>query len=320
MLHDDYRPPFLLRNRHLNTVFAPLFRRQKRPPFVRQRLTTKDGDFLDIDLLIADDTSPNQRLVVLCHGLEGSSESQYVLALAKLFHADNWDVVALNYRGCSGEMNRLPQMYHSGMTSDLDMVIQHLEAPYQSIGIVGISMGGNLSLVYVGEQSADISPKIKGLVAISVPTDLVAGVRQIMRPINYVYEQRFLRSLLAKMRLKSKQYPAIFTTKKIKRVRTLYEFDDTFTAPLHGFKDALDYYTQCSSGRFIDQIRVPTLIINALDDPFLPSACYPQDAVQNNSYVDLLTPKYGGHVGFVEFGQSYYWEERRSLQFLNQLC
>ena len=312
MIFTDYKPPFLLRNGHLNTIYAPLFRRQKSLAFIRERLNLPDGDFLDLDFLRAN----HRRLVILCHGLEGSSSSQYMIGLSSIFHANNWDVLAINYRGCSGEMNRAVRMYHSGATGDLDFVIQSVKHQYDALALVGVSLGGNMVSVYAGQQAENIDPKIKGIVGISVPTNLLAGVHKIMQASNYIYERRFLKSLLTKMRLKARQYPEIFTEEKIRSVRTIYEFDDTFTGPISGFKDAKDYYTKCSSGQFIPKIRVPTLIINALDDPFLPDECYPSKEMISNKFVTLLYPEYGGHVGFVQFGQKHYWEEKIALQFL----
>lgn len=299
MTFADYKPPVLLQNGHLNTIYAAIFRWQSKLPYVRERLETKDGDFLDLDFLRAN----NRRLVVLCHGLEGSSESQYMTGLARIFHASNWDVLAMNYRGCSGEMNRAVRMYHSGATDDLNAAIESVKDQYEALALVGVSLGGNLATVYTGERSSEIDSKIKGLVAISTPTNLLAGVHKIMQSSNFIYEKRFLKSLLDKMRQKAQQYPEIFTKEKIRSVRTIYEFDDAFTAPISGFKDAKDYYTRCSCEQFIPNIRIPSLIVNALDDPFLPDECYPYDAVNENEWVNLLTPKHGGHVGFVQFGQ-----------------
>ncbi len=314
MKFQDYKPPFLLRNGHLNTMYSPLFRRQANPPYQRIRVNTPDDDFLDIDLLKGN----NKRLAVLCHGLEGSSASQYIMGTARLLHENKWDILAMNYRGCSGEMNRAIRMYHSGATDDLDSALQYIMPDYDEIVLVGFSLGGNLATVYCGERGTALDKKIKALVAVSVPTDLLAGVHQIMKRSNWLYEQRFLNTLRDKVRKKAAQHPNAYPIEELKNIKTIYQFDDTYTAPVSGFRDAADYYKQCSSGQFIPALQLPTLIINALDDPFLPKECYPYQQAAANDNVTLLTPKYGGHVGFVQFGKQAYWEEELILQFINK--
>lgn len=314
MKQQDYRPPLLLRNGHFNTIYGSIFRQQPALPYQRIRISTPDDDFLDIDRLKGN----HRKLAILCHGLEGSSNSQYIIGTARLLHNNGWDIVAMNYRGCSGEMNRQIRMYHSGATDDLELVIQEVQADYDTIALVGFSLGGNLATVYCGQQAEHLNPKIKALVAISVPVDLLAGVHHIMRPANWIYERRFLNSLRAKVRQKAKQHPQAYALDKLSSVKTIYQFDDTYTAPVSGFKDAADYYHKCSAKQFITRLRLPTLLINALDDPFLPDACYPYEEVATNPQVELCTPRYGGHVGFVEFGKGAYWEENKMLEFLSQ--
>lgn len=312
MSKNEYQPSFLLKNGHFNTIYPTLFRKQQTPSFQRKRIDTPDDDFLDLDWL----QNGNKRVAILCHGLEGSSSSKYIIGIANLLSQNNWDVVAMNYRSCSEEMNRQIRVYHSGATDDLQTVIDVVEKDYDEMALVGFSLGGNLSLVYTGQRGQHIHSKIKAVATASVPTNLLAGSLQILKKRNFIYHQKFLRSLREKVRIKSKDHPEVYNNEKLQRVKTLYDFDDIFTGPIGGFKDAKDYYTQCSSGQFIPKIKVPTLIINALDDPFLPKECYPYEEVQSNEYVTLLTPQYGGHVGFVQRGKEFYWSEEKILEFL----
>ncbi len=309
----EYSPSLILKNGHINTIFPTLFRRQKTPDYSRQRLVTSDDDFLDLDCLF----NNNKRLTILCHGLEGSSLSNYMIGTARLLQKNDWDVMAMNFRSCSGEMNRQIKMYHSGATYDLDEVIQEYFPLYSEIVLVGFSLGGNVILKYAGEQGIDINPKIKAVVGISVPVDLEAGSINIGKPSNFIYENKFLKALLEKITFKAKKYPSQIDAELINQVKTLYDFDDFFTGPIHGFENAKDYYTKCSSKQFIKAIHLPSRIINAIDDPFLPEECYPYKEVENHRYVELITPRYGGHVGFVELGKEFYWSEKMILSFIN---
>ncbi len=215
-------------------------------------------------------------------------------------------------------MNKTVRVYHSGATDDLEFVIDQFEERYEEIALIGFSLGGNLSLVYGGQKEYDILSKITSITAISTPTHLTSASQQISKKSNFIYEQKFLRSLKEKVILKSKLFPEIYTQKKLKKVKTLFDFDNIFTGPIGGFKDAIDYYTKCSSRQFIPRITIPTLIINALDDPFLPKECYPYTEVNQNKKVHLLTPKYGGHVGFAHTQKKYFWSEEMILKFINQ--
>lgn len=309
----EYQPSFLFRNGHLNTVFTTLFRQTYDVPYQRERIPTLDNDFLDVDRL----RNGHQRVAVLCHGLEGSAHAKYILALAHHLFQNGWDVAAMNYRTCSGEMNRQIRVYHSGATDDLETVVQHVEKDYDEMAILGFSLGGNLSLVYGGQKGEWILDKIRSIAVFSVPTHLSSCSQKIKHYSNFIYEFRFLHSLRKKVKLKAEQFPDIYTDEKLERVKTLYDFDDVFTGPIGGFKDAEDYYTQCSSAQFIPDIRVPTLLVNALDDPFLSDLCYPHEEVNQNEFVQMMTPKYGGHVGFVQPSKGTYWSEEIGLAFIN---
>lgn len=301
----EYHPPLLLRNGHANTIYPYFFRRIEKPPYTRNRISTYDDDFLHVDLL----GNGHRRLAIVCHGLEGSSDSQYIKGLTHHLSSSEWDVAAMNYRYCTEEINLQPRAYHSGATEDLQAVVEHFTKSYDQIVMVGFSLGGNLVLKYCGERGTGLDSNIVACVAVSVPTDLHAGSINIGSRSNYFYEQRFLDTLKKKMIKKHEQFPDVFQIEKLKLVKTLYDFDDLFTGPIHGFHDARDYYTRASSGQFLHSISIPTLMINALDDPFLPEECYPYKETESNPRITFLTPKHGGHVGFATLGGGSYWSE-----------
>lgn len=313
----DYVAPPLLRNGHLLSIYPSLWRRVTTQHFQRERITTADGDFLDLDW----SRCGARRLVVISHGLEGHSRRPYVAGMAKAANSFGWDALAWNYRSCSGEMNRCLRFYHSGETGDLQTVIAHATAQgdYDEVALVGFSMGGNLTLVYLGEQGRRVEGLISKAVVFSVPCDLAASARQLTRPANYLYLTRFMRSLRAKMQAKHLQYPDHIDIAGLEKVRTFKQFDDRFTAPIHGFQNAEDYWERCSSKFFIGDIRIPTLIVNAANDPFLAPECFPQGEVKSNPRVKLEVPISGGHVGFVSFNRNdLYWSELRAFRFLNE--
>lgn len=313
ILVPDYSPPLVFRNGHVNTIYSSLFRKIKPPPFHRKRIETPDNDFLDVDILEKD----SKKLVILCHGLEGSSASKYIGALATLLSRNGYAVAAMNYRFCSGEINRQLITYHSGRTEDLHTVISSLHDPYESLYLVGFSLGGNLVLKYNGEGLFPLQTKIRANVAVSVPVDLQASSRVLQQRQNRLYTWRFLRSLSKKIQRKHKQYPEQVDIKLLKKVKRLIDFDEYYTSKLNGFKNAKEYYTQASSKQFIPFIQKPSLLINALDDPFLSPSCFPYKEAENNPNFYLLCPHYGGHVGFVS-KESFYWSEKQILNFIER--
>lgn len=312
LIETDYKPPLLFKNRHVNTIYSSLFRKTKPLSFKRKRIETLDDDFLDIDLI----ENGSRKIVILCHGLEGSSDSKYIQATAKLLSLNGYSVAAMNYRFCSGEINRQLVTYHSGKTDDLHTVINFVLPNYDSVYLVGFSLGGNLILKYNGDGLFSLSPKIKANVAISVPVDLKGSSISLKRCENVLYRWRFLRTLSKKMHLKHQQFPNELDLAPLKKIKTLTDFDDFFTSKINGFKDAEDYYLKASSKQFIHNISKPTLLINALDDPFLSESCFPISEAEENSYFFLMTPIYGGHVGFISKG-AFYWSEIQILNFLN---
>jgi len=319
--YQKYRAPFLLRNGHSLSIFPTLFRRVDARFLERETIATRDGDFLNLDWGFCHSKEHrSQRLVILSHGLEGHSRRHYMAGMAKAVIKEGWDVLGWNFRSCGGEMNRKLRFYHSGATEDLNTVIEHAISfnIYQEIVLAGFSIGGNLSLVYLGEKAEHLPPVITKAVVFSVPCDLADSAQQLAKAQNTIYMRRFLKSLKKKMEEKKKQFPGEVDLDNYQNIRNFQEFDDRYTAPIHGFRDANHYWQACSSRRFISKIRVPTLIINARDDPFLGPACYPKDEVAKNPMVTLETPQSGGHVGFVSFNPCHlYWSEQRVVHFLS---
>ena len=306
-----FRPPAFLANGHLQTILPVLLPRRITLPSVRARLELPDGDFLDLDWTRAG----HGRLAIIAHGLEGSSTQKYVRGMAATLHAARWDVLAWNFRGCSGEPNRLVRAYHSGDTADLAAVIAHAAADYARIALVGFSLGGNVTLKYLGE--APPHPAVIAAAAISVPLDLASSARALdQRLDNRIYLRRFIVPLVAKIEAKALDFPGKVNTNGVRAIRSFQEFDDRFTAPLHGFRDAADYWTRASARQFLPRITIPTLILNALNDPFLTADSQPFPEAEANPSLHLEAPESGGHVGFLDFANGLQpWSERRVAEF-----
>lgn len=314
-----YQPPFPFTNGHLQTLFPTLLRKLPPTSPQRQRIDTPDGDFLDIDWHLSG-KAHGERVVIVSHGLEGNSRKKYPLGMARHLNSLGWDVVCLNFRGCSGEPNRLPRFYHSGVTDDLHTVLCHALATggYRKAALIGFSMGGNQTLKYLGEDPAKVPAEVAAAVAFSVPCDLASSSRRLERFDNRLYMQYFMKGLREKVKIKAEMFPELLNTEGLAGMRTFIPFDDKYTAPIHGFRDAMDYYTRCASLQFLDAIKVPTLLVQAADDPFLPESCYPLVVAESSAYLHLEIPRYGGHVGFMQPGEVY-WSEERAAQFLEDI-
>ena len=322
-----HQPPFWLPNGHSQTVFPSVFRKITFAQ-IRERIQTSDADFLDLDWSLSAHSphtgnplshSVAHSLIILSHGLEGNSTRQYILGMVRLLVAHGHDCLAWNYRSCSGEINQQLRFYHSGETTDLDLVIQHAIAKgYAHISLVGFSLGGNVTLKYLGERGANLLPEIKKAVVFSVPMDLLACSRAIEKPENWLYLQRFLRSLKPKVEAKEKLYPDQISVKNYAKVKTFYDFDDLYTGPVHGFSGADDYYARSSSMHFVDKITVPTLIVNAQNDPLVPPKSLPLELIAELKNVFLELTTNGGHCGFCphQVVEGAYWSEWRALAFL----
>ncbi|SMC25354.1 hypothetical protein SAMN02746041_02301 [Desulfacinum hydrothermale DSM 13146] len=313
----SYRPPRLLANPHVQMILANQLRFLPPAVLQRERIHTPDGDFLDLDW----SCTGARRAAVICHGLEGHSRRPYVRGMTRALNRAGWDVCAMNYRGCSGEPNRKPQLYHSGATEDLDTVVRHVRAAgtYETLALVGFSLGGNLVLKYLGEQGSHARGWIRGAVAFSAPCDLTASARAISRPENRLYLQRFLKMLRRKIEAKERLYPGLISSDGYDTIRSFQDFDNRYTAPLHGFRDAWDYYRRASSKPLLERIAVPTLIVNAQDDPFLAPDCFPFREAGRNPHLFLEAPERGSHVGFFDAnGGGIIWSERRAVAFLSE--
>jgi len=311
--NSTYKAPFLLGNNHLQTVLPTLFRKVKGVNYRRERMETPDGDFIDLDI----SSISADRTVILSHGLEGKSDRAYMKGMIKAFNRKGWDGVSFNFRGCSGEPNRTSATYHSGKTEDLHSVIQYLLSTkkYKAITLVGFSLGANLTLKYAGEMGKRIPSEVKTAIGISAPCNLLSSSIEIHKRKNIIYAKRFLSTLVDKM--KQKEYlHSESITRDYKSIRTLKDFDDKFTAPLNGFKDAVDYWEKCSCGKYISGTAIPTLILNAKDDPILGEECFPYSEAVSNRNLYLEVPEKGGHMGFITFS-SYgeFWHETRTVEF-----
>jgi len=308
-----YSPPFFLFNAHLETIYPALLRRVSITPYTRERIETPDKDFLDLDWL----KQQSEELVIISHGLEGNTGRPYVKGMAKAFFEKGYDVLAWNFRGCSDEMNRQLRFYHSGATDDLETVIDHVQRKkqYTAIYCIGFSLGGNLTLKFLGEKERPAV--IKKAILFSVPLHLHSSCEKISLPSNRIYATRFLKSLKNKIMLKSSMMPGL-NTKDLARIKTIMDFDNEYTAPLHGYKDAADYYTKCSAINFLSGIKIPTMVINTKNDPFLSKECFPAEYL-NSVPVTLEIPLRGGHVGFAQINKNgLYWSEQRALDWIGK--
>lgn len=311
----SYHKPAWLFSRHLETIIPSITRKVTidiEP--VRKRIATADGDFLDIDWY----QSKNQKLLILSHGLEGDSKRPYMLGMIRKFLRHGWDVMAWNCRGCSGEPNLGHRFYHSGATDDLSDVISFAsDKGFKTISLIGFSLGANLTLKYLGES--DRGDLISSATVFSAPMDLAACSYQLDKYYNWIYSNRFLKSLKKKVRSKQTDIEKYVNVDQVLRVKRIYDFDDFLTGPLHGFINADDYYRQCSSMYYIQNINTPTLVVNAKNDPFLSESCYNPTKFESSEHVYLEIPKFGGHVGFgTKDYQGIFWSERRAFEFISQ--
>ena len=319
----DYRPSRWLPGAHAMTVYASVARPLPRPRAVRERWELPDGDFLDVDRF---DAAAGAPVVVICHGLEGSSRAPYVRGLVAAARARGLSALALNFRGCSGEPNRLARFYHSGETGDLGHAVTRLaaERPGRPILLAGFSLGGNVVVKYLGERGDDLPAEVRGAAGISVPFDLARCAAAIDGPgfWRWVYRERFLRRLRAKALAKARRFPDRIDAAAVRAAASFSAFDGAVTAPLHGFASARAYWSGCSAGAFLSGVRRPLLAIAALDDPMVPPDSLPLEAARRNPRVELVITPAGGHVGFVAGSpvRPSFWAEARAAAFLAGLA
>jgi uncharacterized protein len=300
----NYAAPWWLPGGNLQTIWAALGARRRfgpAPSYRRERWATPDGDFVDLDWLepgrlATDDRRP---LLVLFHGLEGSSRSHYAEAFADFARERGFSFVVPHFRGCSGELNPGPRAYHSGDHEEIGWILRRLRERHQGPAlVVGVSLGGNALLRWAGENGEQARRWADAVAAVCSPVDLAAGSRAIGIGFNrWSYTRMFLRSMKPKALGKLAQHPGLFDGKRLRAARDLYQFDDVFTAPVHGFRDADDYYARASAKPYLSRIRIPALVLNALNDPFVPAASLPR-ADEAGPCVTLWQPREGGHVGF----------------------
>lgn len=320
-----YTAPRWLPGGHAQTIYAATLAPRPRIAYRRERWDTPDGDFIDLDWLpeqtAADARPATTPLVVLFHGLEGGSRSHYATALMAAVRDAGWHGCVVHFRGCSGEPNRLPRAYHSGDSAEIDWILRRLRQsrPHAPLYAAGVSLGGNMLLKWLGESGAAARGVLSSAASVSAPVDLAAAGAALDRGFNRVYTHHFLATLRPKALAKLSYMPIRHDAGRLRAARTMHAFDDAYTAPLHGFRDADDYWARASAKPLLDCVAVPTLMINALNDPFLPCAALPspQDV---SPHITLEQPDEGGHVGFVEgrFPGHLGWLPRRLLAFFRE--
>lgn len=302
----QYKAPAWLPGGHAQTIWSALYARRRWGPVlpkVRERWKTPDGDFIDVDLQHA--SQHNRPLMVLFHGLEGSFESHYAQAFSDWAAVHDFNFALPHFRGCSGELNHGPRAYHSGDHEEIDWVLERLRQEHQAqegqiLVSAGVSLGGNALMRWAAEHGQSALQKADAIASICSPLDLVQSGQAIGRGLNrQIYTRMFLRSMKPKAMAKLKQHPGLFDAQKLMAARDLYEFDNVFTAPLHGFKDTDDYWTQASAKPLMKNIRLPALALNARNDPFIPASSLPQQ-IDVSKTVTLWQPEQGGHVGFAQ--------------------
>jgi predicted alpha/beta-fold hydrolase len=311
----SFKTPFWQFGGHLQTIAPSLFRKVNFKYQQRERLELADGDFVDLDWHFI--TGERKKLVIITHGLEGDSHRHYVIGMAKIFTMNGFDALGWNCRSCSGELNRLSRFYHHGDAGDLRSVTLHAiqKYGYEEIVLIGFSMGGSLSLRAVAEYPEEVPHQIKKVIGFSVPCDLLSSVRILSQKTNKIYSTRFLRKLGEKIKQKEKIFPGLISYEGYEKIKHFVDFDNRYTAPLHGFTDAYDFYTRASVKPFLPNIRIPSLIVQAMNDSFLSPECFCYEEAAGNKNLFMETPDRGGHCGFMLAGSEYSWAELRALQF-----
>jgi uncharacterized protein len=302
--------PFYLINRHFETVIPSLFNNVAEVHYERERLELDDGDFLDLDWLKGN----NEKVIIISHGLEGDSNRHYVKRCAKYFYKKGWDILTWNYRSCSEEMNRLPKFYSYGGTEDLSSVINYvLKSTYKQLVLCGFSMGGGLVATYLGTETID--SRISHGLTFSVSCDLKNSVKEVEKLRHIVYNKNFVNKLKEKLRKKAERFEE-FHSISIGSIKSFEDFHKVYSLPYHNYKSIDDFYSSSSSKPHYKNIAVPTLMINALNDPILGNKCYPYKEAEENSNLFLETPHHGGHLGFTLRGRDYSYMELRAEEFL----
>lgn len=314
----SYRGWALAPGPHWETILPNLSRRRLRVAYRRRRLELSDGDFVDIDLAGEGVDAAGQRCLLVLHGLEGDSRAPYVKSFVRAALRRGYAVAAMNMRGCSGELNRLPRFYHSGETGDPRQAIGWLGERFKSVAVVGFSLGGNVALKLLGEEDRSGKSGAAAAVAISAPVDLVGSSARLSEEGNRLYMRRFIRLLSRKIEAKARVYPEVIDASGVRRLQSFAEFDGRYTAPLNGFASALDYWSRCSALPLLGRIQKPALLLNARNDPFLSESCFPSAPDVPMGAVVACYPERGGHLGFPgRRVNGACWHERVALDFLD---
>lgn len=316
VLTSSYKAKGLFKSGHFSTIYSAKLRAIPLLEQQRERMVLPDNDFIDLDWTFT--TTSVQKVALLLHGLEGNAQRVYIKAQAKWLIKEGWDVCAVNLRGCSEEVNHSFSCYNAGKSEDLAAVIEYIlqKDRYNEMALIGFSLGGNLLLKYLGERSF-VPSEIKKAIAVSTPLNLKGSLEALNQFHNKIYSTSFLLDLRKKYKLKMNQFPDKLSVTDLKKINSLYDFDTLYTAPANGFADAEEYYEKSSSLQFIPAINIPVLILNAQNDSFLSSDCYPYELAENSKNIYLETPKHGGHVGF-HLTNKLYYSEHRTLQFLKE--
>jgi hypothetical protein len=314
---EPYQAPRWLRGGHAQTIYPALFLRGTPPRYRRERWDTPDGDFIDLDFL--DGGPAGAPRVALFHGLEGGSSSHYAVALMHAIERAGWNGVVVHFRGCSGEINRLPRAYHSGDASEIGWILARLAQSGEPLFATGVSLGGNALLKWLGETGEETGACLLAAAAVSAPLDLMAAGAALGRGLNLIYTRMFLATLRRKSLDKLGRFPGLFDRERMLGARNLRQFDDVVTAPLHGFRDTDDYWTRASSKPVLAGVRLPTLVLNAKNDPFLPARELPRPQ-EVSATVHLEQPEEGGHAGFAggAFPGNLDWLPQRLLAFFGE--
>lgn len=301
-----------LQNSHFSTIFPMIKRKIPFNQFEREVIELEDGDFLEVDWV----RQGNPKLLLLAHGLEGGSRQRYMLFMARHFSRRGYDICAINFRSCSGRMNRTPRLYHSGDISDFSYLLSSLSNDYHQIDLAGFSMGGNVILRYLGFYGDKILSNLRRAIVFSVPVDLGDCSEQLAKGFNKVYTEYFLMSLRKKVDHLNQNYPEL-NLHPAKQIKSFLEFDSNITAPMFNYKSAEDYYCNASSLPLLKHIEIETLLVNAANDPFLGKKCFPVDLSKKHSKFHLEIPSWGGHVGFfADLGAEEPWYVQRADEFL----
>jgi hypothetical protein len=306
-------PPLYQFNGHLQTIFPGTFRKITGIRYERERLELSDGDFVDLDWM---DTR-SKKLVILSHGLEGNSDRAYIKGMAKIFVENGWNVLAWNCRSCSGEMNRAFRLYSHGEIGDFGEVVQHAlqTKNYEKVALIGFSMGGSITLKYLGVHGNNLPDAIQFGVAFSVPCDVKAASETLNKRSNRLYYKRFYKKLKLKLEQKAAAFPDKIDLSHFNKIKVWRDFDEFFSAPLCGCPDAEGFYEQSSAKNYMRGITVPTLLVNAQNDPILAPECFPVRLCEKHPYIHLEMPRQGGHVGFEMRNKPYMWSEYRAVEF-----